>query len=100
MLDVIKTDEFAAWLSGLSDRVAAARIAARIDRAGNGNLGDWKAIRGGISEMRVNVGQGYRLYFARREGTIIILLCGGNKATQDADIRRAIELSRKWETDS
>jgi putative addiction module killer protein len=94
MFDVIKTDEFLAWVSGLRDRVAATRIAARIDNAGNGNLGDWHTLRDGVSEMRIDVGAGYRLYFTRRGLTIIILLCGGDKRTQDADIKRAIKIAK------
>lgn len=100
MFDVIKTDEFLEWVSGLRDRVAAMRIAARIDNALNGNLGDWHTLRDGVSEMRINVGAGYRLYFTRRGSTIIILLCGGDKRTQDADIKRAIKIAKALGTES
>lgn len=89
-----------AWIAGLRDWVAATRIAARIDRVGNGNLGNWQTLRDGVSEMKVDVGPGYRLYFTRRGLTIIILLCGGDKSSQDADIRRAIELAKMWEAES
>jgi len=100
MFDVITTDEFKAWAAGLRDRMAVTRIAARLDNAANGNLGDWHTLRNGVSEMRVNVGAGYRLYFTRRELTIIILLCGGDKSTQDADIARAIKLAKAWGAES
>jgi putative addiction module killer protein len=81
----------------LRDRAAAARITARLINAENGNLGDWKSVRGGVSEMRIRVGKGYRLYFTRRGNTLIVLLCGGDKTTQKRDIEHAIELCRKWE---
>jgi len=97
MLEIIQSDEFAHWLSRLRDRTALARIAMRIDRAYLGNLGDWKFLRDGVSEMRVDVGQGYRMYFTRRGNTVVILLCGGDKRTQDADIQRAVELAKRWE---
>ncbi len=84
------------WASGLKDRVAAARINARIDRALLGNLGDHKSLRDGVSEMRIDVGAGYRPYFTRRGNTVIVLLCGGDKRTQDADIKHAIELVKHW----
>lgn len=95
MFEVIKSDEFHDWLSHLRDKVAYHRIVARIRRAELGSLGDGKFLRDGVSEMRVDVGAGYRIYFTRR-GTLIILLCGGDKQTQDADIKRAIELAKTW----
>lgn len=96
MFEIIKSAEFMRWVSGLKDRVAAARINARIDRALLGNLGDHKSLRDGVSEMRIDVGAGYRLYFTRRGNTVIVLLCGGDKRTQDADIKHAIELAKHW----
>ena len=96
MIEIIKSYTFKTWLDKLKDRAAATRIAVRIDRAARGNLGDWKHLREGISEMRINVSAGYRLYFTRRGDTIIILLCGGDKRAQDADIRRAVELAKAW----
>ncbi|MDR2365842.1 MAG: type II toxin-antitoxin system RelE/ParE family toxin [Zoogloeaceae bacterium] len=97
MYTVIKSARFDLWLDKLRDRVAAARIAARIRLAGQGNLGDWKALRDGISEMRVDVGAGYRLYFTRRGQSIIVLLCGGDKRGQKRDIERAIGLAQQWQ---
>jgi putative addiction module killer protein len=96
MFEIIKSAEFMRWASGLKDTVAAARINARIDRALLGNLGDHKSLRDGVSEMRIDVGAGYRLYFTRRGNTVIVLLCGGDKRTQDADIKHAIELAKHW----
>ncbi|MDI9334917.1 MAG: type II toxin-antitoxin system RelE/ParE family toxin [Cytophagales bacterium] len=96
MFEVIKSDEFIKWASGLRDRNAVTRIAARLDRAESGNLGDFKFLRDGVSEMRIDVGAGYRLYFTRRGSVVIVLLCGGDKATQDKDINHAIELAKRW----
>lgn len=96
MFDVIQSDEFKAWHSGLRDPISRVRIAARLRLAEQGNLGDWKSLRDGISEMRVDVGPGYRIYFTRKGNTVIVLLCGGDKRKQDADIRRAIELTKRW----
>jgi putative addiction module killer protein len=96
MFKVIKSDEFNAWLSSVRDKAAYARILARIRNAGLGNLGDWKSLRDGISEMRIDVGAGYRLYFTRRGDQIIVLLCGGDKGSQKTAIKRAIELAQGW----
>lgn len=96
MFEIIKSQEFIDWVATLRDRQAATRIAARLDRAARGNLGDFKFVRDGVSEMRIDVGVGYRLYYIHRGNTVIVLLCGGDKRTQDADIRRAIGLSKNW----
>lgn len=96
MFDIIKSDAFQEWAESLKDRVAAVRIAARIDRAMLGNLGVHKYLRDGISEMKIDVGPGYRLYFTTRGNTVIILLCGGDKKTQKDDINRAVELAKIW----
>jgi putative addiction module killer protein len=96
MFEIIQSDEFMQWAAKLKDRRAEARIAARLRRAGEGNLGDHKPLRDGVSEMRIDVGAGYRLYFTRRGNTVIVLLCGGDKSTQEADIDRAITLARAW----
>lgn len=92
MYEVQLTDEFEAWLDGLADRAAQMRVVARIRRAGLGNLGDWRAVYGPLSEMRVDYGPGYRLYFVRRGAKIILLLAGGDKSTQRRDIQRATSL--------
>lgn len=96
MFEVIQSDAFSAWLNGLRDRAAASRVRARLRRAALGNLGDAKPLREGVQEMRIDHGAGYRLYFTRHGHTVVILLCGGDKRTQDADIRRAIALSKNW----
>jgi putative addiction module killer protein len=89
---VLRTDEFDAWLSGMKDRVAMNRIGHRIDRLAAGNPGDVKAVGGGVSELRLDFGPGYRVYFAQRGVQSIVLLAGGDKSTQSKDIKRAIKL--------
>lgn len=89
MYRIQQTDVFGTWLSDLRDIRAKARVLARLDSARLGNLGDIRTVGGGVSEMRVDVGAGYRVYFTRRKGVVIILLCGGDKATQAKDIARA-----------
>lgn len=96
MIEIIQSETFKRWLSGLKDRQAVARILARIDRAAGGNLGDVKPTRDGVSEIRIDYGPGYRLYFIRRGQQVIVLLAGGDKRTQDADIVRAIEMAKEW----
>lgn len=78
------------WLAGLKDIRARARIAARIDRLVIGNVGDCKTVRDGVSELRVDYGPGYRVYFGMVGKTIVLLLCGGDKRTQGADIKKAV----------
>jgi putative addiction module killer protein len=94
---LVLTEEFRDWLRTLPDGQARGRIAARLRLAENGNLGDWCALRGSLSEMRVHVGPGYRLYFTRRGATILVMLAGGNKSTQTRDIARAVEMLRSLE---
>lgn len=83
-----QTDAFAKWLGGLRDSKGKARILARLESARLGNLGDNRTLGGGVSEMRVHVGPGYRVYFAQRQGTML-LLSGGDKSRQARDIERA-----------
>jgi putative addiction module killer protein len=87
-----ETMEFAKWFDALRDRKASAKIADRIRRAGDGNFGDVKHAGGGLSEMRVDYGPGYRVYFSQRGSELVILLCGGDKRTQDRDIKLAAQL--------
>jgi len=94
MFDVRKTVDFQAWFSALRDDRAKVRIQVRIDRLSLGLLGDAKFFDG-IGELRVDYGPGYRIYFARRGRTVVVLLCGGDKSTQRQDIRRAVELARE-----
>jgi len=89
MLKVLTTEIFDDWLEGLADRAACARIIDRIDRVALGNLGDYKSLGDGLSELRLMFGAGYRIYFCRRGSLVIVLLCGGDKSTQTKDIKKA-----------
>jgi putative addiction module killer protein len=86
VFQIQQTEVFARWLAQLRDVRAKARILARLDSVRIGNLGDSKSVGGGVSEMRIDVGAGYRVYFTRRQRVIVILLCGGDKSTQTKDI--------------
>ena len=92
-----QTEVFAKWMVELQDTRAKARILARLDSARLGNLGDAKSVGDGVSEMRIDVGAGIRVYFTRRRRVMIILLCGGDKSTQPKDITRAKRLARDIE---
>jgi putative addiction module killer protein len=96
MVELVKTRTFDAWLLGLRDRKAVARIQVRIDRLAIGNSGDVKSVGSGITEMRIDYGPGYRVYFMRRGLLLIVLLCGGDKSTQASDIAQAKNLVAKW----
>lgn len=93
MYEVHKTDEFDKWLKALGDQRAVARIASRIERLGLGNPGDVKAVGEGVSEMRIQYGPGYRVYYKQTGKRIMLLSCGGDKASQDKDIKRAWEIA-------
>lgn len=95
MIEVRKTSIFATWLADLGDQNAKGRIVSRIARLEHGNPGDVRPVGGGVSEMRVNYGPGYRVYYASRGSTLVILLCGGDKKTQNADIRKAKALAKE-----
>jgi putative addiction module killer protein len=97
MYTVLQSDEFNRWLTKLRDGIGRSAVVARLRKATLGNLGDWKAVGEGVFEMRVDVGPGYRLYFARRGDVIILMLGGGDKSTQKADIRRAQQLVAELE---
>jgi putative addiction module killer protein len=92
-----ETDEFHHWLGSLSDRRAMARIIDRLKRASNGNFGDVKPAGSGVSEMRIDYGPGYRVYFFRRGKELVILLCGGDKKSQKADIAQAVRMKEEIE---
>jgi len=94
MLELRKTDVFARWLDELRDIKARARILVRLDRLAEGNLGDVKPVGEGVSELRIDYGPGYRVYYKKQGRTIIILLSGGDKRTQKRDIARAQRLAR------
>ena len=94
--EILKSATFDAWFLRLKDRQAMARIAARIDRLAFGNPGDVKSVGSGISEMRIDYGPGYRVYFVQRGAAVVVILCGGDKRTQAADIKRAIKIAADW----
>ncbi len=89
VVELIKSETFDRWLKDLRDIRAAARIQVRLDRMATGNPGDVKSVGDGISEMRIDYGPGYRVYFMRRGSLTVVLLCGGDKSTQDKDIAQA-----------
>ena len=89
MVLIRKTNLFMKWLTGLRDQKAIARIQIRIDRLALGNPGDVRPVGSGISEMRLDYGPGYRVYFSQRGSDLVILLCGGDKTTQTSDIEKA-----------
>ncbi len=95
MYTVRQTEEFVAWLDDLKDKHAQVRIAARLRQVEAGNLGDWQPIEGDVSELRVDFGPGYRLFFTRRGRIIIVMLTAGDKSSQKRDIRRALKLAAK-----
>lgn len=96
MVELIRSATFDDWISGLRDRRAVARIAARLDRLATGNPGDAAPVGQGVSELRINYGPGYRVYFMQRGPVLVILLCGGNKSTQEKDIKQAKALAESW----
>jgi putative addiction module killer protein len=89
MIEVRRTLEYSRWIGRLRDRVARQIIAARIDRLVAGNSGDVKSVGSGVSELRIRFGPGYRVYYVQRGNVLIVLLCGGDKSTQSADIAKA-----------
>lgn len=96
MIDLIKSETFDDWLLGLRDVRAKAKILLRLDRLRLGNPGDVKPVGEGISEMRIDYGPGYRIYFTQKGRTLLILLCGDDKDTQDRDIRLAKSIAADW----
>jgi putative addiction module killer protein len=94
MIEIRKTEHFAKWIDGLQDLRGRARIQARIERLAMGNPGDTKTVGEGVSEMRIDHGPGYRVYYIRHERSVTILLAGGDKSTQARDIKNALRLAR------
>lgn len=99
VIEVVQTDEFETWLKRLKDARGKARILRRLDRLAQGNPGDVRPIGKGLSELRVDVGPGYRVYYLRDGERLILLLCGGDKSTQQKDISNAHELAEQWRAD-
>ena len=97
MIEVRQTPDYAAWFATLRDRVAKTRIDIRIRRLSLGNPGDVKPIGDGVSELRIDHGPGYRVYFVQRGSVLVVLLAGGDKSTQAQDIRKAKTLARNLE---
>ena len=97
VIEVRQTEVFSKWLRKLRDQQARGRIADRLLRVQGGNLGDAKTVGGGVSELRIDYGPGYRVYFVQRGPVVIVLLCGGDKRTQAADIKRAKRMVRELE---
>lgn len=98
-IEIRQTDEYRTWFSRLRDERARTRINLRIYRLSLGNSGDARPIGGGLSELRIDYGPGYRVYLMRRGDVFVVLLCGGDKGSQDRDIRRARELAAAWKED-
>ncbi len=94
MLEIRKTEEFSRWIDGVDDLRARARIQVRIERLAAGNAGDTAPVGEGVSELRVDCGPGYRGYYKRAGRFVVVLLAGGDKSTQKADIRLALRLAR------
>jgi putative addiction module killer protein len=99
MLSFLRTPVFDHWLRGLRDPIAKARVAARIRSAQAGNFGDCEPVGEGISEMRIHVGPGYRVYYTRRGEVVYLLLCGGDKSSQKRDIQQAKSLLKSLESE-
>ncbi|WP_439236032.1 type II toxin-antitoxin system RelE/ParE family toxin [Lonepinella koalarum] len=89
MLEIRYTDTFYKWFSGLKNPIAKSAIALRLERAEKGNFGDFKNLSGNLYEMRIKTGAGYRIYYTQDGETLYFLLCGGDKSTQEADIKKA-----------
>ena len=94
MIEIRKTEDYTRWLDGLRDIRARARVLARVERLAIGNPGDVKPVGEGVSELRIDYGPGYRIYFTMHGRTVIILLAGGEKRTQASDIKTALRLAR------
>lgn len=99
MIEIRQTAVFSDWMVALKDIRARARIADRIDRLAVGNPGDVKSVGEGVSELRIDYGPGYRLYFTRRGQRLVLLLCGGDKSTQNRDIERAKAFAKELKHD-
>lgn len=99
MYTLLQTEEFREWLDALADKRAQLRIAARLRLVEAGSLGDWKSVGGEVSELRVDAGPGYRLYFTRRGKILVIMLAGGDKSSQKRDIKLAQRIAQELELD-
>ena len=93
---VEQTDQYRAWIEGLRDRAARARILVRVDRLIHGNPGVHRNLTSGVSELKIDVGPGYRVYYSQRGTVLLLLLAGGDKSTQDDDVSKAVALARGY----
>ena len=98
MYETLKSSTFDAWLRALRDNDAKTKIEVRIRRLSLGNPGQFRSLKNGINELKIDYGPGYRVYYTFKGKTLILLLCGGNKSTQNKDINLATEISACWET--
>lgn len=96
MVDVVRTGTFDRWLRKLKDKRAAARVEVRIRRLQLGNPGDVEPVGEGISELKINYGPGYRVYFKQEDDRLILLLCGGDKSSQARDVKEAKRIAKEW----
>jgi putative addiction module killer protein len=92
-MPVHTTEDYRDWINSLKDRTARARIQVRVDRLAHGNPGVFRKLTDGVSELKIDVGPGYRVYYTERGGQLIVLLAGGDKSTQQQDIKTAISLA-------
>lgn len=99
IMQIQQTLTFRRWLASLKDRRAVMAVSSRLDRLGRGHEGDAKSVGGGVTELRIHYGPGYRVYLHRRGNVLVILLCGGDKSSQARDIRQAIEMVRNEDFD-
>jgi putative addiction module killer protein len=95
-VQVEKSDDYLAWIDGLKDRTGRARILMRVDRLIHGNPGSHRNLTNGVSELKIDFGPGYRVYYSLRGKVLLLLLAGGNKSTQPSDIAKAIQLSQNF----
>jgi putative addiction module killer protein len=94
---VEKTEDYSRWIDGLKDHLGRARVLMRVDRLIHGNPGVHRNLTDGVSELKIDVGPGYRVYYSQRGDKLLLLIAGGNKSTQAKDITRALELNRNYE---
>jgi putative addiction module killer protein len=93
---VEKTDDYKAWIDSLKDQTARSRVLVRVDRLIHGNPGEFRNLTEGVSELKIDFGPGYRVYFSKKGNTLLLLLAGGDKSSQAKDIAKALELNRNF----
>ena len=98
MYEILKSSTFDVWLRSLRDRDAKARIEVRVRRLSLGNPGQFRSLKDGINELKIDYGPGYRVYYTFKGTTLVLLLCGSDKSTQSKDIRLATEIAACWES--